>query len=45
MFWWPGNKLNPELLNIVQPKVAIASANSVHPDMIKFFQENNIPLF
>ncbi|MCL2923290.1 MAG: ComEC/Rec2 family competence protein [Trichodesmium sp. MAG_R04] len=45
VFWWPGNKLNPELLNIIQPKVAIASADSVHPDMIGFFQENNIPLF
>ncbi|NES03051.1 MAG: DUF4131 domain-containing protein [Okeania sp. SIO2F4] len=45
VLWWPGNKLNPELLNIIRPEVAIASANSVHPDMIEFFQENNIPLF
>ncbi|MGD1702439.1 ComEC/Rec2 family competence protein [Dapis sp. BLCC M229] len=45
VLWWPGNKLNPELLNIIRPEVAIASANSVHPQMIEFFQENNIPLF
>ncbi|OZH52206.1 competence protein [Hydrocoleum sp. CS-953] len=45
VLWWPGNKLNPELLNIIRPEVAIASSDSVHPDMIEFFQENNIPLF
>ena len=43
--WWSGNKLNPELLNIIRPEVAIASADSVHPDMIELFKENNIPLF
>ncbi|NEQ35425.1 MAG: DUF4131 domain-containing protein [Okeania sp. SIO3I5] len=45
VLWWPGNKLNPELLNIIRPKVAIASSDSVHPDMIEFFQENNIRIF
>ncbi|MDE5090912.1 MAG: ComEC/Rec2 family competence protein [Trichodesmium sp. St18_bin3_1_1] len=45
VLWWSGNKLNAELLNIIRPKVAIASSDSVHPDMIEFFQENNIPLF
>ncbi len=45
VLWWPGNKLNPELLNVIRPEVAIASSDSVHPDMIEFFQENNIPLF
>lgn len=45
VLWWPGNKLNPELLNIIRPSVAIASSNSVDPGMVKFFQENNIRLF
>ena len=45
VLWWSGNKLNPELLNIIRPEVAIASADSVHPDMIELFKENNIPLF
>lgn len=45
IFLWPGNKLNPELLNIIRPDVAIASSDSVHPDLVEFFQENNIPLF
>ena len=40
VLWWSGNKLNAELLNIIRPKVAIASSDSVHPDMIEFFQEN-----
>ncbi len=45
VLWWPGNKLNPELLNIIRPEVAIASSNSVDPEMIEFFEENNIRLF
>ncbi len=45
LLWWSGNKLNRELLNIIRPKVAIASSNSVHPEMVEFFQENNIRLF
>ncbi|MEB3339196.1 ComEC/Rec2 family competence protein [Okeania sp.] len=45
VLWWPGNQLNPELFNIIRPEVAIASANSVHPEMIEFFQDNNVPLF
>ncbi|NEP81812.1 MAG: competence protein, partial [Okeania sp. SIO3B3] len=45
VLWWSGNKLNPELLNIIRPKVAIASSNSVHPEMVKLCQKNNILLF
>ncbi|MGB3514697.1 MAG: ComEC/Rec2 family competence protein [Microcoleaceae cyanobacterium] len=45
VLWWSGNKLNRELLNIIRPSVAIASSTSVHPEMVEFFQENNIRLF
>ncbi|MGK7920002.1 MAG: ComEC/Rec2 family competence protein [Trichodesmium sp.] len=45
ILWWPGNRLNPELLNIIRPEVAIASSDSVHREMIEFFQQNNVPLF
>lgn len=45
MFWWLGNKLNLELLNIIWLEVAIVLVDFVYLDMIELFKENNIFLF
>jgi competence protein ComEC len=32
VLWWSGQRLHPELLKVLQPRVAIASARTVNPD-------------
>ncbi len=45
VLWWVGKTLNPELLQRIQPKVAIATAATLSPETIAQFQTAGIPLY
>lgn len=45
VLWWPGGSLTPDLLETVQPKVAIASSNTVDPEAVKLLQNAKISLY
>lgn len=42
---WSGEPLTPELLDTLQPKVAIASSNTVDSDTVQLLQNNNVLLY
>ena len=45
VLWWPGNRLNVELLNVIRPSVAIASSNSIDPKSVELLKEKDIQIF
>jgi competence protein ComEC len=45
VLWWSGESLSPDLLNVLQPKVAIASAHAVNLDAVQLLQKAKIPLY
>ncbi len=45
VLWWPGNRLNVELLNVIRPTVAIASSNSIDPKTADLLKDQNIQIF
>jgi competence protein ComEC len=44
VLWWPGNRLNVELLNVIRPTVAIASSNSIDPKTADILKNQNIQI-
>ncbi len=42
---WSGESLTPELLEVLQPKVAIASSNTVDSDAAQLLRKAKIPLY
>ncbi len=42
---WSGERLTPELLQVLQPKVAIASSNTVDLDAAQLLRNAKIPLY
>jgi competence protein ComEC len=45
VLWWSGEPLMPELLDALQPKVAIASSNTVDLETAKLIRKAKIPLY
>jgi competence protein ComEC len=45
VLWWSGEPLTPELLEALQPKVAIASSNTVDLDTAQLLRNAKIPLY
>jgi competence protein ComEC len=45
VLWWSGESLAPELLEALQPKVAIASSNTVDLETAKLIRKAKIPLY
>jgi len=45
VLWWNGKSLVPELVQMAQPKVAIASSQAIDPDTETYFQRQQIPLY
>jgi competence protein ComEC len=45
VIWWSGDRLPLEVLEQVQPKVAIASSNRINPDTLVQLRQRNIQLF
>ena len=42
VLWWSGKSLTPELLKALQPKIVIASSNTVEPETVKLLVESEI---
>ncbi|MGB7441660.1 MAG: ComEC/Rec2 family competence protein [Coleofasciculaceae cyanobacterium] len=42
---WSGNNLDPKLLEVLAPKVAIASASTIDPDTAKLLEDAEIELY
>lgn len=45
VLWWSGERLLPELLAVLQPKIAIASSNAVDLETAKLIRNAKIPLY
>lgn len=45
VLWWSGERLMPELLEALQPKVAIASSNTVDLETAQLIRTAKIPLY
>ncbi len=45
VLWWSGERLMPELLEVLQPKVAIASSNTVDLETAQLIRTAKIPLY
>jgi len=45
VLWWSGEGLSPDLLNALQPKVAIASSKTVNLEAAQLLQGAQIPLY
>jgi competence protein ComEC len=45
VLWWSGQRLHPELIKAVQPKVAIASAQRVNPKTVADLQATGTELY
>ncbi|GAB4182598.1 MAG: ComEC/Rec2 family competence protein [Coleofasciculaceae cyanobacterium] len=45
VLWWSGERLSPDLLKALQPKVAIASSKIVDLDTAKLLQKSQIPIY
>ncbi|MGF1499506.1 MAG: ComEC/Rec2 family competence protein [Elainellaceae cyanobacterium] len=45
ILWWSGGRLDPNLMTMVHPQVAIASANTVDAATQDWFRTQQIPLF
>jgi competence protein ComEC len=45
VLWWSGGTLTPELLEALQPKVAIASSNAVDSETAQLLRNAKIPLY
>lgn len=45
VLWWSGERLMPELLEVLQPKVAIASSNTVDLETAQLMRTAKIPLY
>jgi competence protein ComEC len=45
VLWWTGETLSPQLLGALQPKVAIASSETVDPDAAQLLRNAKIPLY
>jgi competence protein ComEC len=43
--WWTGSRLRPELLQQLQPKVAIAFGQQLHSPTVRLLQEQGIQVF
>ncbi|MFW5667307.1 MAG: ComEC/Rec2 family competence protein, partial [Coleofasciculus sp.] len=45
VLWWSGEPLTPRLVDILQPKVAIASADVIEPQAAKVLQNAQVELY
>ncbi|NER29254.1 MAG: DUF4131 domain-containing protein [Symploca sp. SIO1C4] len=45
VIWWSGESLTPELLNAVEPEIAIASSNTIDPATVQLLQNNKTELY
>jgi len=45
VLWWSGERLMPELLEALQPKIAIASSNTVDSEAAQLLRNAKIPLY
>ena len=45
VLWWPGNSLNVDLLNVLRPDVAIASAGAIDPNTSIALLQTNTQLY
>ena len=45
VLWWSGEHLTPELLKALQPKVAIASSNTMDSEAAQLLRNSKIPLY
>ncbi|MDX2239122.1 MAG: ComEC/Rec2 family competence protein [Leptolyngbyaceae cyanobacterium bins.302] len=45
VLWWSGKSIQPDLVQAVQPSVAIASSPAIDSDTAAYFKREKIPLF
>ncbi len=45
VLWWSGEELSRELIEKIQPKVAIAAAKTLQPDTLRLLLDNEIPAY
>ena len=45
VLWWTGEELSPDLLETIQPKLAIASARSISPQTYTWLQAHHVSSF
>ncbi|MDX2228063.1 MAG: ComEC/Rec2 family competence protein [Leptolyngbyaceae cyanobacterium bins.349] len=45
VLWWSGRAIQPELVQMVKPSVAIASTKAIEPETVAYFKQHNIPLY
>ncbi|NEO97335.1 MAG: DUF4131 domain-containing protein [Symploca sp. SIO2E9] len=45
VLWWSGESVTPELLNALEPEIAIASSNTIDQATVQMLQNNKIELY
>ncbi|WP_413160571.1 ComEC/Rec2 family competence protein [Capilliphycus salinus ALCB114379] len=45
VLWWSGNRLDPKMLRVLQPKIAIASSNTIDPETLELLRERKTQVF
>jgi competence protein ComEC len=45
VLWWSGNRLDPKMLRVLQPKIAIASSNTIDPETLELLRQRQTQVF
>ncbi|MDY7023799.1 MAG: ComEC/Rec2 family competence protein, partial [Cyanobacteriota bacterium] len=45
VLWWSGNQIDPKMLRVLQPQIAIASSNSVDPKTLEVLSQQQTKVF
>ena len=45
VLWWSGNALDPKMLRVLQPEIAIASSNTVDPETLELLGQQQTQVF
>jgi competence protein ComEC len=45
VLWWPGNALDPKILRVLQPQIAIASSNTIDSETLELLTQRQTQVF
>ncbi len=45
ILWWSGNALDPKMIRVLQPQIAIASAHTIDPQTLELLNERQTQVF
>lgn len=45
VLWWPGNALDPKILRVLQPRIAIASSNTIDSETLELLTQRQTQVF